>query len=361
MITVLHVLEAIEGGTARHLVDVVRHVEDVRHVVVIPSERTAGITDTKAAGAMRAADADVRIVAMTRAPLTPANARALVALRRLVRDLRPDVVHGHSSIGGALARAAAARLAPCVYTPNGIAPGPPSLVVERALGRCTTRLVAVSPSEADLARRRRLVARDRIGVIPNGIEQGVPADPIDVRALLGLAPGVRLVGTISRLVHQKAPVDVVRMTVLLPDAHVVVIGDGPLRAQVEDEVRSAGVGDRFHLIPALPGAAAALGSLDVFVLASRFEGAPYAPLEAMRAGVPVVLTDVTGNRDVVTPESGFLVPPGDPAALADAVRCLLTDDDRRTAMGAAAATVVAQRHDVRAMAAALAALYRSLA
>ena len=85
----------------------------------------------------------------------------------------------------------------------------------------------------------------------------------------------------------------------------------------------------------------------MFVLPSRFEGGPYAPLEAMRAGTPVVLTDVVGNRDVVEPgRSGFLVPEHDPAALADTVLELLVDADLRAVVGAGGSERVRERFDL---------------
>ncbi|MCU1427033.1 MAG: glycosyltransferase family 1 protein, partial [Actinomycetia bacterium] len=102
---VLHVLEAIEGGTARHLRYVVRHV-DAQHVVIVPAERIGGLTDTGAFDVMRAAGAEVHVVPMRRSPASRHNAAALMHVRRHIRRHRPDVVHGHSSIGGAIARVA---------------------------------------------------------------------------------------------------------------------------------------------------------------------------------------------------------------------------------------------------------------
>jgi glycosyltransferase involved in cell wall biosynthesis len=110
------------------------------------------------------------------------------------------------------------------------------------------------------------------------------------------------------------------------------------------------------------GAASLMSQFDVFVLASRYEGAPYAPLEAMRAGTPVVLTDVVGNRDVVEPgRSGLLVAPDDAAALATAVSRLLLDPALRRELGDAARGRIAERFDVRRMASSLTGLYREAA
>ncbi len=365
----LHVLEALEGGTARHLVDVVRNVPGVEHHVAIPSRRVGGLTDHTAAGRMAAAGAVVHTTEMRRSPVRPQNFAALASLLALVRRTRPSIVHGHSSIGGALGRVVGTAVrVPRVYTPNGLAQGGAALAVERGLGVLTDRLVATSPSEAALVLARRLVPPERLVTIPNGIEvEGWSAPPgtPDLRRLLGLAPGVPLVGTISRLVAQKAPERFARLaaTVLVerPDVHVVLVGDGPLRRDIDPSRFPAGSRDRFHRLPSLADAGAALGQLDVFVLTSRFEGCPYAALEAMRGATPVVLSDVVGSREVVVDGvTGHLVPEQDVPGMAAIVLALLADGGRRAALGAAGREHV-RRFDVGAMGRGLSARYGALA
>ncbi len=368
-VRVLHVLEALEGGTARHLVDLVRTVAAVEHHVAIPTRRVGGLTDLAAAGHMAAAGAVVHVTEMRRSPVRARNAAALGQLAALVHRTRPAIVHGHSSIGGALGRAVgtAARL-PRVYTPNGLAQGRAALAVERMLGPMTDRLVATSSSEAALVLARRLVPADRLVLIPNGIEVDgweAPATTPDLRALLGLDRGVPLLGTISRLVAQKAPERFSRLAGIVlaerPDAHALLVGDGPLRQAVDPSRLPAGTADRFHHLPGLPDAGAALGQLDVFVLTSRFEGCPYAALEAMRGGAPVVLTDVVGSREVVEDGvSGHLVPEHDVPAMARLVLDLLADPTRGQAVGAAGRAHV-RSFDVAHMGQALATLYADLA
>ena len=328
---VLHVLEALEGGTSRHVVDLVRWTPDVEQHVAIPERRIGGVTDEAAAPALRAHGATVHPVAMTRSPVTPANVLSLVALVRLVRRVRPDVVHAHSSIGGLLGRlAAAATRVPAVYTPNGVTDVRAGVLVEQALRPVTARLVAVSTSEADRVRRLRLVGPDRVRVVANGIDLDRRPEPLDLRAHLGVPPDAPLVGTISRLVPQKDPLTWVAMAARVvervPDAHFAVVGDGALREEVTAAVASTGLDGRFHVVAHLPEADRALTDLDVFAMSSVFEGAPYAPMEAMRAGVPVVLTDVAGSADLVDDGvDGRIVPARDPDALAAAVVEQLTD------------------------------------
>lgn len=360
---VLHILEALETGCARHLTDVVRTVQGWEHHVAVPSERVGGTTDRQAVDRMVAAGATVHRVEMRRFPVHPRNAVSWLQLSALARRLRPAIVHGHSSIGGAHARTITTG-AHRAYTPNGLAAGRLARAVERGLGRATDLFVAVSPSERDEVLRRRLVAPGRITVIPNGIEADPPRSE-DLRALLSLDAEVPLVGSMGRLSHQKAPEVLVSAFDAVaradPEARFVLIGDGPLRAEVDAAVAgSAHLRTRLHHLPVLPDAAAYLHDLDVFVLASRFEGGPYAPLEAMRAGVPVVATDVVGTRDAVDPTTGVLVPADDPAALAAAVRALLSDAPRRRSLGEAGRATVRDRFDVRQMGTRLAAAYDEL-
>lgn len=363
---VLHVLEALEGGTARHLVDIVRSVDGVEHLVAIPTRRRGVPTDTAAAGRLRAAGARVFLVEMHRSPLRPRNAIALAQVVSLIRRERPAVVHAHSSIGGVLGRAAAAMTrVPRVYTPNAIAPGGLALSVERRLGRITNRIIAVSASERDQIIASGVVPSERVTVIPNGIEMDpLPVEVPDLRRKLGLSPETQIVGTIARLNHQKAPERFVRVAGRLleedPHVHAVYIGDGPLRGEFAQSL-AALPRDRFHHIPELPNASAAMEQFSVFALTSRFEGGPYTPLEAMRAGVPVVLTDVVGNHDaVIDGRTGFLVAEDDDIAFVESLRSLLRDPGRRVEMGEAARVWVRATFDLAVTAPLLRALYEQL-
>lgn len=364
-VVVVHVMEALEGGTARHLADLVRHAEGVRHHVVVPAERSAGVTDRDAVPAMAAAGAVVHHLPMSRTPWAPGNAGAAAGLVRLRGRVRPDVVHAHSSIGGALARLLPRR-APIVYTPHALTDGRAYLTLERLLGRRTDRVVAVSPSEGELIVHLGLAPRARVEVIPNGIDLEPQApDGRDLRALLGVPPDVPLLGTVARLIPQKAPAWFVGACAELarrrPDAHFVLIGSGPLQAELDAEVRRHRLEDHFHQLPHLAGASRVLDQLDVVALLSRFEGGPYLPLEAMRAGTPVVVTDVVGNRDVVEDGvSGYVVPPADAWTAADRVVRLLDDEAARGAMVEAARRRLEAHHDVRSMGRRTADLYREL-
>jgi glycosyltransferase involved in cell wall biosynthesis len=363
---VLHVVEAIEGGLARHVAQVVQHVP-AEHHVALPSQRVGGFTDSTAVATMVAAGAQLHVTSMRRSPANVRNAAAIARVRGLIRTLRPDVVHGHSSIGGAAARLAAVGAGiPRVYTPNGLLTSPGALAIERRLGRLTEAFVAVSETEAELAERRGLAPPDRVFVIPNGIELDDPGPPvIDLRARLGIDVSTPLVGTVSRLAHQKAPEVFVRacgrVAAAFPDTRFVLVGEGPLVRLVAAEIAEAGLDGRMLHLRGVHGAPTLMRQFDVFVLASRYEGGPYAPLEAMRTRTPVVVTDVIGSRDTVEDgRSGLVVPPDDPDALAAAVAQLLADPDLRRRLAEGGRARLAHRFDVRRMAHRLGILYQTL-
>ncbi|HVY09122.1 MAG TPA: glycosyltransferase [Mycobacteriales bacterium] len=365
-VRVLHVLEAIFGGTARHLCDLVTVTRDIDHTVVIPSERFGSRTDTNAIARLEQAGAQVHVMDMRRAPQHPDNFVALTRLGRLIRQTRPDIVHGHSSIGGALARAAAlaAPGTPAVWTPNGLLLSRPIVATEKLLARVTATTIAVSASEAEVMHAHKL--GKEIVVIPNGIDlEGTP-EPLPLRETLGIPAGAPVVGTVARLVPQKAPVDFVlccrEIHEARPDTHFVIVGDGPLNESMQAALADWDHGGHFHHVPYLDDASLAMASFDVFVLLSRYEGAPYAPLEAMRFGVPVVLTDVVGNRDAVEDGiTGYLVAPKDYSTAARRTLELLDSPADRAAMSKAAYKRLYSVFDRELMGEATSALYHRLA
>lgn len=363
---VLHVLEAYAGGTERHLNDLVQFASGCEHVLAVPTLHHRRST-ARAARAARAASARVVPVEMGRGRDAHRNLTATWALRSLIRRVRPDVIHAHSSIGGVVARLATLSMpTPLVYTPHGVSRAPWALSIERSLRDRVDRFIAVSASEAAFAIRQGLADPDRVVVIPNGIElEGVDVvKSCRLRERIGIARDVPLVGCIGRLTWQKAPEVYVaacaRVHAHRPDAHFVLIGSGELQEPVERAIADADLTDRFHLLPYLENASACMHELDLYVLPSRFEGGPYTPLEAMRARTPVIVTDTDGNRDAVNHRvTGLVVPCDDAVALGDAIRQILADPELARTYAQAGWDALT-RFDVRAMAARTEAVYTDL-
>jgi len=185
---------------------------------------------------------------------------------------------------------------------------------------------------------------DKITVICNGVDTRRYKHTLDktlVRSQLGLEPNTRLIAVVATLKEQKGHrylIDAVASIVpRCPDLHVLFIGDGDLREELQGQVQRLNLGDHIHFLGNRHDIPELLGVSDFFVLPSLWEGLPMALLEAMAAGLPIVATEVSGTVQVMIPnETGILVPPGDAQQLAQAVEQLISDLPRARAMGSAA-------------------------
>jgi glycosyltransferase involved in cell wall biosynthesis len=169
---------------------------------------------------------------------------------------------------------------------------------------------------------------------------------------------------VTRLSPQKAPLDLIaaaaHVAAQRPDVHFVVVGDGPLRPDVEAAIAAHSLAGRVHLTGLRDDVPDLMHSFDVFVLTSLWEGLPRVLPQAMAAGLPIVATAIDGNAEAVTDEvNGFLVPPSDPQAIATALLRLLSDSDLSREMGEAGRTRV-EEFSARKMVSDIAALYRDL-
>lgn len=286
---------------------------------------------------------------------------ALGTLTRLLGEGGYGVVHTHSAKAGALGRLAAARagVARIVHTYHGFPfhEFQPAwrraayVGIERWLSRRTHAFLAVGAGVAAEAVRRGLAPPEAIRTIPPAVEQvdyglSTPARGL-ARRRLGLPAGVRLVGTVGRIDYQKAPETWIDALAQVPfhDVWGVWIGDGPLRERLLARARKRGLADRFCLLGHRDDVAELLPALDVFALASRYEGLPCALIEAVGAGVPVVATAVNAVPDVVVPgETGLLVPPQRPELLARAMTHLLENPGDGARMAAAARERLGDRY-----------------
>jgi len=215
-------------------------------------------------------------------------------------------------------------------------------------GRLTARLadVVVAPSRRTASELARDYGAREVAVIPNGVAAGV-ARPPDARA------GGATVLYAGRLRSRKAVVVLVRafaeVAAAVPEARLVVAGDGEQRGAIEREVARLGLAGRTELLGAVPRAevTARLARAVVFCLPSIYEGLPLAILEAMAAGVAVVTTAVSGHPDaIVDGESGWLVPAEDSRALASALIHALRDPAERRRRTEAAGRRFAERFEI---------------
>lgn len=204
----------------------------------------------------------------------------------------------------------------------------------------------------------------QVTVVCNAVDLERYPAPIDraaKRAELGFGPHEHVMIMVGTFKRQKGHVHLVDAAAAVlpdhPELHLVLAGDGPLVDEVRSRVTAAGLTDRVHFLGTRRDVPDLLAASDSFVLPSLWEGLPLALVEAMAGRLPVIATNVSGTEQVmIGGKTGWIVPPGDASALADAMRELLADD-RRAATMAASARHRAIRFSAEAQAAELSALF----
>ncbi|MCB5183507.1 glycosyltransferase [Streptomyces antimicrobicus] len=370
--TVLHLVQPVEGGVARVVTDLVRaqSAAGLRPVVGCPP-------GGQLAEAARAAGAEVHTWRAARSP-GPGVAVEAGAAARLLRKVRPALLHAHSAKAGLAGRLAARGALPTVFQPHawsfdavGGTTGALALRWERFAVRWADRVLCVS--EAERLAGETAGVHARWAVIRNGVDLGhfrpVDPDPVQDKALaragLPLPTAFRgdgpLVVCVGRLCQQKGQDLLLRawpeLLATVPGARLALVGDGP---DAERLRRTAPSGVLFA------GAAADtrpwLRAADLVVLPSRWEGMALVPLEAMACGRPVLVSDVSGARESLPPGHGrlCLVPPEDPTALAKALGRLLVEPRLLAELGEQAGLHARTGFDVRRTTDAVTGLYHEL-
>jgi glycosyltransferase involved in cell wall biosynthesis len=360
-VRLLLVVDSLEvGGAERHVVDLALALRRRGYKVTVACSVAGELS-----GRLEEGDVPVRplLDRLVKRRLSVAYA---YRLRRLVG--RFDLVHAHI-----YASAAAAAIAT-------VGKGVPLLVTEhtearwrnrrarlvcRWVYRRAQRVICVSS-----VIRRRLIEEDsvppgRITVVPNA---AVATPEVRPDAPQSLPAGWRegpLVGVVARLQPEKGVADflkaVARVAPLVPRARFLIAGDGPLREELGLLAQRLGVRERVHFLGFRSDARALTRFLDVLVVPSLSEGSPLVVLEAMTAGVPVVASGVGGIPDQVRHDKeGLLVPPGDPAALSDALLRLLRDPARARSLGEAGRRRAASEFSHATMVERIEAVYRAV-
>lgn len=364
-VKVAHIITRLDfGGAQQNTLYTVRHLDRGRFQALL-IYGPGGPLDSELEGL----DAACLPLASLIRPLRPlTDLLCLLELTRVLIQERPALVHTHSSKAGVLGRIAA-RLAGVplvVHTFHGFgfhvrqSPLRRSLYVlaERFCAALSDALIFVSQANRDQASALRLGKKERYALIRSGIKlRAFPAaveDPLKKKASFGLGMHKPLVTSIGNFKPQKNPEDFLAMAAAVarrkPEARFLFIGEGPQRGRLEARAIALGLDGKL----ALPGwrrdAAEALAVSDVFVLTSLWEGLPRALVEAMKSGVPPVCYATDGITDVVKDgENGFLVKPGDVAALARRVEELLSDEELRRRLGKAAAGSIGEEFDIDGM------------
>jgi glycosyltransferase involved in cell wall biosynthesis len=371
--SILFVIDNLEfGGGERGFLQLIQSLSGQGWTVGVAAQ-PGGLFEVQA----RAAGAEFVAMDMS----TPAAGATIARLWRLVRSGRFAVVHSQGARADFLARMAAwsvpgVRLVSTVQMP----------VEGFAVGRLRTRVYGffdrLARSRVDRfivvsqALRRRLVqgwgvAPGRVTLVHSGVETDRLA-PLEngehgrrLRQELGLPAHARLVGGVGRLVWQKGFEHLLTamrgVLARVPDVWLAVVGDGPLRGELQARAESLGLTERARWLGFRSDVPSLLRGLDVLAVPSVREGFPMITLEAMALGVPIVATSIDGIVEQVDHESqGLLVPPGEPEALGRALVALLQDRALARRLGGAARHRAVAAFDLRQSVAATRRVYAEL-
>jgi L-malate glycosyltransferase len=298
----------------------------------------------------------------------------VTGIRRLVREWRPDLIQTHG--GEATKHAVLAWVSPpVVYRRIGEAPGWLSSGPRRAaygiLMRRAAWVVTVSENTREEAIRLFGLRPERVRTIPNAIDvrRLEPGEGgTHIRRELGIEARAPVLLSVGALSWEKAPLAHVetfaRIATDVPDAFHVIVGDGPMRAEVEDAITRRGLEARVRVVGPRSDVPAVMAASDVLLLASRpdgMEGMPAAVIEASVAGLPTAGYAVAGVSEVVVDgQTGLLTFPGDMAGLAERAGRLLSDPGLRLSMGRAARERCRERFDIGVVAPRYLTLYREV-
>lgn len=287
----------------------------------------------------------------------------IVKIWAVLRKIRPDIVHTHQ-IGtliyaGPAAHGASVPLV--VHTEHGTENCAGRLrtrLLGRLAGRYAARFYCLSEDMAAQVRANRIAPRPKVHVIHNGIDMArfrERHDPDSMRRSFGIPFGAPVVGTVGRLNEIKRQDLLIRAFAevrrRVPDAHLLLVGDGPLIDDLRALAASLELSESVHFAGYRPHSAPYLQMMDIFALTSRSEGTPQAMLEALVTGLPVIASRVGGIPEVIEDgRTGLLFKPDDEAALATGLVRLIADKDLARRLGEAGRSRVESTFDIRRMA-----------
>ena len=383
-LSIVHVIARLNvGGAALHVLQLAREQSRRGHDVIVVAGTLAAGEESMEYVADELGVVLHRLPVLQRELSPRADSAAILALRKLIRERRPDVLHTHTAKAGATGRLAAlfsgaARPRARVHTYHGhVLSGYFNRRwehifrwIERLLAYTSGTLVAVSDEVRDDLVGFGVAPARRFAVVPYGFDLPPWSDADEqsrrsIRAELGAEDETFVVGWAGRLTAIKRPLDLVRTLRALVDheveARLVLVGDGEDRGAVEALAAELGVADRCRFVGFQRSIRPWYAAFDALILTSANEGTPVVAIEALAAARPVVATRAGGTGAVVrNGESGYLEAIGDTGALADRLAALARDPKLRERMGARGGEDVRSRYAVGRMADEVEAVYRRL-
>lgn len=312
---IVYIVEAMLGGIRRHLEDIVGGLDLKQfEIFIIYSENRVDESFRQNVCNLSQRATLIKCNEMEREISIKKDYIAYQVIKRYIKQIKPDIVHCHSSKAGLVGRLAAKRcgVSKIVYTPHAYAFQNPYIkkmknvyiLVERFLSRhATTITINVSEGENQKALENKLDRKEKFICIYNGISDEKILDGKKLRKKEGFEERDILVGVTARCAEQKDPFTFLRIAegVISKRSGIefIYIGDGPLEEEMKKWVENKKLGNKIHMLGFRENASMLVNILDIYLSTSLYEGLPYSMIEAMRAGVPIIATDVTGNNELV--------------------------------------------------------------
>lgn len=376
----VHIVEGFSGGTSTYISTVLPKLAAEGFDVTLISSTDRCCPDVEVRlSELKNNGITVHLIPMYRQINPLRDTQSLAVILRLLKQNNFDIIHTHCSKAGALGRVAGlltgtkARL----HTPHCFAFTRCSgrsrrqlyLTLEKILGKLTTRIIAVAPSEVSLAMKKRIVPAERCTLVRNGLYNGqFPVSLTSTRkdtsckATLGLDKETKVVTTACRLVEYKGIFRFLEAASLSRTHNTVflIAGDGKLKSSAEEFIERKNLRHKVRLLGHICDMKKIYDITDVVALCSDAEAQPYTLLEAMRAGCPIVATRVIGSKELISNnETGILVEP-ESVSIAGAIDDILTDNSKRNRLARNAYEYFHKNHTLDRQISELVEVYRTV-
>lgn len=363
-IKILLIVEAMLGGIRQHVLDIIYGLDKGKFEVYLAySDGRADDNFFSEVENLKKHAKLFRCEHMQRELSLSKDLKALKELKKLIKEINPDIVHCHSSKAGIVGRMAAGSygVKNVYYTPNAYSFQNPHLggikrriyvEAEKFLSRyMTTMTINVSKGEMEQALSCRIDKPEKFTLIYNGIRKEELPDKSEIRKQNGFDEEQILIGVTARLAEQKDPMTFLKIAkeVINRDnrTEFIYIGDGDMEQQMKAWLREQELENRIHMLGYRQDASTLVTMLDIYLSTALYEGLPYSMIEAMRAGVPIIATDVVGNNELVTEgNNGMLFPVKD---VEEGVRLIMKQIQYNTIKGEFVRVAFVQKYSSEVM------------
>lgn len=348
---ILYVITKSEiGGAQTHLMEVVRYMHYVGHNVLVVTGTAGWLTNELATIGV-----DYVILPDLIREINPAkDIKTITSICHILEDKQPDIIHCHSSKAGIVGRIAGAiKNVPAVFTAHGwaftsgVSPAKRIMyaAIEHMMLGITKRVICVSEFDRKLAKRWFLHNYNRVITVHNGIADKKFGNSTVREYSLPL----KLV-SVARFSHQKNNMKLIRAVEQINKLYsgslqLNMVGDGPLLSEAQAYVESYKLEDDVHFLGSRTDVDDILNQNDIFCLISNYEGLPISIIEAMRAGIPIIASDVGGVNELVQDDvNGFLIPRGNISELIDKLKYILEHKELIKSMGEASRKIYEEEY-----------------